>query len=241
MTHAEILAELAPGGVLRAGINMSNHLLVTGRGAAGEPEGVAPDMARAIAERLGVPLRLVPFASPKLVADAAGDDLWDICLIGNEPERAATIAFSGPYAQIEATYLVSAASGLRRIEEVDRAGVRIAANAGSAYGLWLGRHIRHARVIGEASSPAALARFREDGLEALAGLRTALAQDARGSPGARVLDGFFMTVQQSVGTARAHAAGAAFLRGFVAEAIASGLVAGLIARHGVVGLTVPAP
>ena len=49
---AELAKELAPTGTLRAGINLSNFLLVTGKSPTGEPEGVAPDMARAIAERL---------------------------------------------------------------------------------------------------------------------------------------------------------------------------------------------
>ena len=40
-------AELAPTGVLRAGINLSNFLLVTGITPEGEPEGVSPDIARA--------------------------------------------------------------------------------------------------------------------------------------------------------------------------------------------------
>ena len=50
----EIVQQLAPKGTLRAGINMLNFLLVTGKSANGDPEGVAPDMARAIADRLGV-------------------------------------------------------------------------------------------------------------------------------------------------------------------------------------------
>ena len=48
-------SELAPTGVLRAGINLSNFLLVTGRSANAEPVGVSPDMARAAAAALGVP------------------------------------------------------------------------------------------------------------------------------------------------------------------------------------------
>ena len=60
----EIKAQLAPHGMLRAAINMSNFLLVTGRSANGDPEGVSPSMARAIAERLGVPVKYVPFAKP---------------------------------------------------------------------------------------------------------------------------------------------------------------------------------
>ncbi len=46
-----VVAELAPHGVLRAGINMSNFLLVTGRRRPAIRTGVSPDMARAIAER----------------------------------------------------------------------------------------------------------------------------------------------------------------------------------------------
>jgi len=44
-----VVAELAPHGVLRAAINMSNFLLVTGRSPSGDPDGVSPDMAKAIA------------------------------------------------------------------------------------------------------------------------------------------------------------------------------------------------
>lgn len=71
MSRQKIIDELAPTGVLRAALNMGNFLLVTGRSATGGPEGVAPDMAREIAARLGVPIRYVPFARPGELADAA--------------------------------------------------------------------------------------------------------------------------------------------------------------------------
>jgi hypothetical protein len=143
----EVLAELAPTGVLRAGINLANFLLVSGKSAAGEPEGVAPDMARAIAQGLGVPVAYVPYARPGELADAAGTGVWDVGLIAAEPARAETIAFSPAYAEIEATYLVPAGSPIRSIEEVDRPGVRIALAARSAYDLWLSRHLRHAELV----------------------------------------------------------------------------------------------
>ncbi len=238
---ATVIAELAPRGVLRAGINLSNFLLVTGRDEHGSPEGVAPDMARAVAERLGVPLRLVPFASPGLLADACGTDAWDIGLIGAEPQRAETIAFSAAYAEIEATFLVPPGSPIGSIAEVDRPGVRIASTARAAYDLWLERNIRQATLLRAESLDGAFALFREKGLEALAGLRPKLIADAASMPGARILDGQFSAVQQAIGTARRNTAGAAFLRGFVEEAKASGLVARLIAKHGVKGLSVAPP
>src|SRR6201998_1179555 len=133
----EVVSELAPTGVLRAAINMGNFLLVTGRTPSGDPEGVAPDMARELASGRGVPVSYVPYARPGELADAAGTGIWDIGLIGAEPQRAEKIAFTPAYVEIEATYLVPAGSPLRAIAEVDRAGVRIAVTARSAYDLWL--------------------------------------------------------------------------------------------------------
>src|SRR3984893_11961242 len=108
----DVISDLAPRGVLRAGINLSNFLLVTGKSPAGDPEGVAPDMAREISRRLGVPVTYVPFKNPGELADAAGRGVWDVGLIGAEPQRAETIAFTAAYVEIEATYLVPAGSPL---------------------------------------------------------------------------------------------------------------------------------
>ena len=63
--------ELAPTGVLRAAINLSNFLLVTDKTAAGDPVGVSPDMARAVADRLGVGVEYISYATPGELADAA--------------------------------------------------------------------------------------------------------------------------------------------------------------------------
>ena len=127
---AAVVAELAPTGVLRAGINLSNFLLVTGRAPNGEPQGVAPDMAGEIAARLKVPLKLQPYPNPGTLADSVAE--WDVGLIGAEPARAEQIAFSPAYVEIESTYLVPPGSKIRSVEEVDRTGVRIAVYAASA-------------------------------------------------------------------------------------------------------------
>jgi polar amino acid transport system substrate-binding protein len=234
----EIVKELAPTGILRAGINLSNFLLVTGRSALGDPEGVAPDMAKAVADRLGVPVRYAPFAKPGPLADAVDDNVWDIGLIGAEPQRAEKIAFTAAYTEIEATYLVPAGSQITSVDQVDRPGIRISVGARSAYDLWLERNIKHATVLRVEGGSAALTKFRDEGLEALAGLRPALLTEVKTLPGARILDGQFTAVQQAIGTQRRNASGAAFLRDFVEEAKASGLVARLIERHKVQGLSV---
>jgi polar amino acid transport system substrate-binding protein len=237
----QVISELAPTGVLRAGINMSNFLLVSSKDAAGGPVGVAPDMAGEIAKLLGVPLKLVPFKAPGELADAAETGVWDIGLIGAEPQRAEKIAFSPAYCEIEATYLVPAGSPLKSLADVDRPGVRISVFGRAAYGLWLERNIKQADLKRTDSLDSSYEQFVRDKLDALAGLRPRLITDVEKLPGARILDGNFMTVQQAVGTSRKNAAGAAFLREFVEQAKASGLVARLIERHGVRGLTVAPP
>ena len=238
---AEARAELAPGGTLRAGLNMRNALLVTGRTAQGEPDGVAPGMARAIAARLGVPLRLVLYDSPALLAAAGGTGAWDIGLVGAEPQRAERIAFSPAYCEIEATYLVPPGSPITAMDQVDRPGIRIAVSAGAAYALWLERNLRAATLVPIAGGGGpAFQAFVDQGLEVFAGLRPGLLAEAARLPGARILDGQFAAVQQAIGTARGNLAGAAFLRDFVAEAKSSGLVAALIERHQVRGLSVAA-
>lgn len=234
----DVIAELAPTGVLRAGINLGNFLLVTGTSPTGDPEGVAPDMAREIATRLDVPVKYVPFKTPGELADAAGSGVWNVGLIGAEPQRAETIAFTAAYAEIEATYLVPAGSPLQTIADVDAPGVRIAVTGRSAYGLWMDRNIKHAELVRSDTLDSAYEQFVREHLDALAGLRPRLLADVAKLPGARIIEGRFTSVQQAVGTTRKNATGAAFLRDFVEEAKASGLVARLIERHKVRGLSV---
>ena len=231
-----VIAELAPTGVLRAGINLSNFLLVTGRAENGDPQGIAPDMARGIAARLQVPLQLIPYESPGKLADAVAD--WDVGLIGAEPARAEQIAFSAAYLEIEATYLVPADSKIRSVEEIDRKGVRIAVAARSAYDLYLSRSIENAELVHANGLDASYELFVREKLDALAGLRPRLVKDVQNLPGARALEGRFTAVQQAVGTPKTRVASAAFLAAFIEEAKTSGLVARLIERHGVQGVSI---
>ena len=234
-------AELAPTGVLRAGINLSNFLLVTGRTDAGDPVGVAPDMAAAIGESLGVPIKLVPFKSPGELADQAGKDIWDIGLIGAEPQRAAVMTFSAAYVEIEATYMVPPGSAITSIDQVDKKGVKVVTSARSAYGLWLENNIKNAELIQIAGLDGAFNKFKDDKIDVLAGLRPGLLKDIAKMPGATILPGKFSAVQQAVGCNKPAAEGARYIAHFVENAKKSGLVGGLIEKHKVKGLSVAPP
>ena len=231
----DALSELTDPSTLRVGINLGNILLVTGTSPTGDPEGVAPDMAAAIAESLGVAVSYVTFATPGEVADAVERDEWDIALIAVEPKRAEKIAFCDAYVEIEATYLVPANSPFQSIEDVDQPVVRIAVSDRAAYDLYLSRTLKHAELHRAKGLAGAFDLFVTEKLDALAGLVPALKENAENLPGSRVLDGRYTSVRQAVGTKPENAGLKAFVEQFIAEAKESGLVAELTEKHGVEG------
>jgi len=92
---------------------------------------VAPDVAGEIARRLNVPVKYLPFKSPGELADQAVNGVWDIGLIGAEPQRAETIALPPPIPRSKRSS-GPFRSPLATIAEVDAAGVRIAVTGRTA-------------------------------------------------------------------------------------------------------------
>jgi polar amino acid transport system substrate-binding protein len=229
----QVKRDLAPHGRLRAGINERNPVLVSARAPGGGPDGVAPALAAVLAERLGVPLDLVPYPSPGAMADRAGAGEWDIALLGADPARATAMDFTAPYAELPATYLAHTGSGIGRLADADRPGRTIVSTRSSAYTLWLEAHLVHAELVQTASPEQAREVFAAGPRHLLAGLASSLAEEALRVPGTTVLRGHFTAVQQAIACPPGRPAGLAFLQDFVAEAVRSGLVAGLIRRYGV--------
>ena len=235
----EVRSQLAPSGTLRVGLNMSNFLLTATDAATGKPKGLAADLGHELGRRLGVPVELVPYPNPGALGDAAKSGAWDVGFLGAEPQRAKEIDFTAAYVEIEATYLVPAGSSIKTIADVDRPGVRIAISDRSAYDLYLTRELKHAQLVRERGD-AILTRFLSDKLDAMAGLRPGLMKDQAKAPGSRILDGNFTAVQQAAGTPKGRPAGAKYLKEFIEDVKASGLVAKTIEKHNVRGLNVAA-
>ena len=231
----KLKSELLDPETLRVGINLGNILLVTGSAKDGTPEGVAPDMATGLASQLGLNVSFLTYATPGEVADAAIRGEWDIGLIAIEPERAEVIDFCSPYCEIEATYLVPENSGIKRIEDVDKPGVRIAVSERAAYDLYLSRTLKHASLHRAPGLAGAVKLFEEERLDALAGLVPALKVNAETIPGSRLLAGNYTTVQQAIGTRPDHPELHAAAEAYIQKAKRSGIVTGLIQKHGVEG------
>jgi len=233
-------ADLAPSGILRVGLNLSNFLLVGTDPASGGYRGIVPDLARELARRLGVEVAFTGYPSPGKVTEAAPTGAWDVAFLAHEPARAAEIHFSPPYVEIQSTYLVPPGSRFSKVDEVDQPGVRIAVSATSAYDLYLTRTLKHAQLLRAPGIDASYDLYINEQCDALAGLRPRLVKDVLRQSGARVLEGGFTSVQQAIGTPRGRAVGAAYLRAYAEDIKASGRVAEAIRANGVEGVTIAA-
>ena len=233
---------MAPGGVLRAGINLGNPTVVQKDPAGGELRGVGPDLARELARRLGARVEFVTYDSAAKMADAANTGAWDVAFLAGDPKRANEIAFSAPYMEIQASYMVRNDSPIRSFDDVDRKGVRIATNNNAAFDLWMQRNLKNAERVPFANSPEAVERFlaRKD-LDAVAGVRNPLVTAAAKNPGYRVIPGSFASVGQAAGVPRNRDAAARYLREFIEEMKASGFVAKALKDSGVTEASVAPP
>jgi polar amino acid transport system substrate-binding protein len=237
-TTPAVLADLAPTGKLRAGINYGNFILATKDRATGESRGVAVDLAHELGRRLGVPIEIVAYDSVAVMGDAAPTGVWDIAFLGSDPAREALMSFTAAYLEIEATYLVPEASKLRTAADVDQDGVRVAAPARANYELFLSRNLKRARLVSAQGGDAAFDLLKTGQVDALAGLTQGLLGLAQKLPGSRLVDGRFMGVQQSIAVPKGHDAGLAYVRRLVEDAKSSGLVARAIEKTGARGVSV---
>ena len=121
----QIIERLAPGGRLRASINVGNAVLARRETPSGPPSGVSVDIARAFAERLGVKVDFIVFDSAAQSVDAVAEGKADIGFFAVDPKRGENIAFTEPYLLIEGWYLVPEKSPIVRNDEVDRPGRRV--------------------------------------------------------------------------------------------------------------------
>lgn len=234
----DVAKEIAPSGILRVGLNMANFLLVKANGQDQEPTGIAPSMAKEVANRLGLKIKFFPYATPGELAEDANKNIWDMALLAVEPARATVIDFTNAYLEIESSYLVPEGSSIHAIEDVDKPGVKIAVMEKSAYDLYLSRSIKHATLVRAKSMDESFEIFVSQQLDALAGLKPRLIQEEQKLKGSKMLPGRFTAVQQAMGVPKGKSLAAGFIGDFVKEAISCGLVQEIINVHQIKGVSV---
>lgn len=237
--EAAARAELAPDGTLRLGIIDTNPVIVA-KGPDGRLAGLGVDLGQALAQRLAVPLAPVPFASGRDLFEALKAGRLRIGLLAIAPARAAEVAFSPPYVEIESTFLVPAGSPIAALADVDRAGVRVAVIEKSSQDFHLSKTLKHASLVRltEGATERGLALLRAGEVEAFAGNTHRLSGAVAQLAGARVLPGRFLKADYAFALPKDTFAGLDYVARFVAEAKESGLIRDAIARAGLTGVVV---
>lgn len=229
----------APQGALRAIINIGNPVLAKRASATEQPTGVSVDIATELARRLGVPVEFVVVPTAGQAVETLRAGAADVGFFAIDPQRSTGIGFSAPYVLIEGAYLVRDASPLKSLEDVDKAGIRIAVGAKSAYDLFLTREIKAATLVRVRTSAEVVSTFLNQNLDIAAGVRQQLEADQAKTPGLRFLPGAFMTIQQAMGMPSDRSPEArTYLARFVEELKAAGFVATALQRHAVPGAVV---
>ena len=232
--------KIAPLGVLRVGLNMSNFLLVSGEDKLGLPEGVSPDVGKKIAEELNVACKLVKFGRPGLLADAVNDDLWDIGNIAHEKERSKTIDFSDPYVNIDANFIYKNKDNFKSNEEINSPGIKIAVAERSAYDLWLTDNFKNVEIIRASSIEDSHDLFRNNKVDVLAGLKPKLIDELAINNDFKIITNPFTFIKQSVGVKKGNPEILEFLNRFISKLIREGYIKELLKKHKVLDkLSVP--
>ena len=238
MNLSSLHLDLAPTGKLRVGINYGNPVLATRDRTSGQLSGVAVDLARELGRRTDLPVELVGFESAGKMVEGLQAAAWDVAFLAVDPGREQEIDFTAPYIEIEGTYLVPPGSALVAIADVDREDVRVGVSSKSAYDLFLSRDLKHAQLVRASSPGAAFDLILAGKVDALGGVRQHLVANTAKLPGSRVLDGRFMAIQQALGIPKGREAGISYLREFIEDVKASGLVARALEKAGVQGVSI---
>jgi polar amino acid transport system substrate-binding protein len=243
-TFAQQASTLAPTGTLRAAFIGDNPVQGRVDPTSGATSGIAPDVARELARRLGVPHEILPLENPGAVIEAVRGGRADIGFLAFEAARAGLVDFSVPYVHATSAYLVRADSDIRRSVDVDRTGIRIGTVRGQSQQIFVSANMLRARVDVLPSAPdakgiAELLVSRQ--LDAFAGNRQRMEDAARVSSALRVLPDHFMITQQAIVVRKDEAAALAVVNRFLAAIRASGFLHAVVARARVGGVEVASP
>jgi len=236
------IADLVQSGKIRLALFLPGYT----KSSTGELRGigtgaVAVELARALAARLGVQVQLIENPTPPQVVACLKAGACDLAYMGIEPARAAEVGFSLPFMQQDFTYLVPAESSIRSVADADRRGIRIAVVRDHVATLALNRIVKNAEVISFDVPDAAFEVIRAGRADTWASARFGLLESARQWPGSRVLEGRYGANLVALAVPKDQSGRLVYIREFVEEAKASGLVQRSIDGAGLRGYQVVPP
>ncbi len=235
---AEVRQVLAPTGALRAGFISGNPGHILRDPATGEVKGVAYELGKEFARRLGVPFEVVALGGNAQLLEAMKLGQVDFVVTAPSPARAKEMDFAQPHLEIEVGFLVPPDSPISSssVAEADRAGIRIGVAQGSAMDGRFSKELKNAVLVRAPTLDIAGKMLAAGQMDAFVAVKTILFEMSDKLPGFRVLDGRYAVEQVAIAIPKGRDLGMPFLRQFVEDAKSEGLVASAAKRAGLRGL-----
>ena len=206
--------------------------LFVARGADGTVDGVTKDLAADLARSLGRAPVYTVFLNTGAATEATHAGTLDVTFMPVDALRRGLVAFGPGYYQLESTYLVSAASGITTVDQVDRPGLRVIAIAGTTTFRASARTLHAIQPIPVPSVAEALALMQSRQADAFALSRDTLQPMLAQVPGARIAAGSFQQTVVAVAVPQGQPESLAAVSTWLDGAKASGLVRRVFDAHG---------
>src|SRR4051794_24064955 len=234
------VADIVSAGKIRVGLHLPQF---TKDPATGEIHGtgtgvVIEQIANALAKQIGVQLELIGHPSPPALVKCLQAQACDTGFLGFLPARTAEVDYTAPYIVVPFTLMVPAASPIRDVTDMDRAGLRIAVVRSHVSTVTISRLLKHAEMISVEIPDEAFELLRTGKADAWAAPRPPLLEYASKLAGARVLDNRYGENLQSLAVPKGQTRRLAYVSEFVENAKASGLVQRAIEVAGERGIEV---
>jgi polar amino acid transport system substrate-binding protein len=229
--------ELIPTGKLRVGVVFapSQSAFFVVKDAKGEPHGVTVDLAVELGRKLGVPVEFTLVSNSGLVADALESGAIDAGFMPVDEERKKRVDFGPAYYIMESTYLVTGASGIKTVAEVDRQNVRVVGIANTTTIRAAARTLKNTSISATASVGEAMGLLRDGKADAFALSRDSMPALVAQLPGSRIADGSFQQTGIAIAIPKNKPSAVTYVTAFMESAKASGSVRRALDRAGLPG------
>lgn len=232
---------LAPTGTLRAVFLGTNPVHGRINPTTQTAEGPVPDLVRELARQIGVTFSIMPAPDAAGVIASLQGGHADIGFLAFDASRAREVDFGAPFIVMFNSYVVRADSPLQRSDEVDRAGMKVAAVKGQTQELYVSSHLKQASINVFPTMPpqAELERLLTSGeVDAFAVNRQRALDAQSASTRVRALPDSFLEVNQAFVVPKGDHAKLLIIDRFVTQMRTSGFIKSSIDRAKLTGVAV---
>jgi polar amino acid transport system substrate-binding protein len=226
---------LAPKGKLRVGVYYGSPTSMVRDSKTNEVHGLSFDLGQELAKRLNVPFEQVTYQRISDVLEGMKGGDVDFTVSNSTPARAATVTFSQNLLTIELGYLVSAASPIMAIAEIQKPGLRIGVTQGSTSLSTIPKLLPNATVVPAENYKRGIEMLEHGEIDTYATNKPTLFEMSEQMPGSRILDGRWGEEHLAIAIPKGHEAALEYIQHFVQDVQANGLVAQSAERAGLRG------